>query len=175
MARGPATIAAVIGRLLQRNPQWMHAFWLERLRREWMQMPDPFARGCIPWAYDGAKLQLAVRNHVWKQEIGLRRRELERTIRQLWPQLQFGQLWLRVVPDAQLPSFPAPPPDRVPLRRIAPPTPGSPADREFRKILEEMANREDPLARIFRRLLENRMNPPAEKKSPETEKPVGDS
>lgn len=159
MSRGPATIATVIGRLLRRNPQWQHAFWLMRLQREWKQMPSPFAQGCVPWMYDGKKLLFAVRTHVWKQEIAMQRRELERTIRQFWPQLYFEKLWLRVVPHAQLPLPEHPPPDRVPLRRIAPPTPHSPGDRVLGALWEEAAHSDEPIATVMTRLLEKRMQP----------------
>lgn len=122
-------------------------------------MPSPFAQGCVPWMYDGKKLLLAVRTHVWKQEIAMMRRELERTIRQLWPQLYFDKLWLRVVPHAQLPLPEHTPPDRVPLRRVAPPTPHSPGDRVLGALLEETVHSDEPIAAVMTRLLEKRMQP----------------
>ncbi len=167
MARGPASIATAIGRLLRRNPQWLHAFWLERLKREWDLVPAPFRQGCVPLHYDGEKLQLAVRSHVWKQEIGLRRRELERLIRDTWPQLHFTRLWLRVVPDARLPEPLPSPPDRVPLRRIQPPAPGSPGDVEFGRLYEAARQNPDPMSQALARLVETRMRGGTRRNSPQ--------
>jgi len=154
----PVSVARTLFQLLARNPQLLHLFHLSRLQMEWSRLPAPYPDGTAPLAYDGVTLTLAVRNIVWRQELGLRSRELEAAIRAAWPDLAFHALRFRV---HELPKAPAPPPrpadPALRQRSIARTTPGSPGEQEFRRLHDEWKDSDEPFARSLLRMLEQRL------------------
>lgn len=154
----PVSVARALFSLLSRNPQLLHLFHLLRLRQEWPSLPAPFPEGTAPLEYDGATLTVAVRNHVWRQELTLRGRELELAIRSAWPELPLSRLRYQV---RELPPPPAPPvPPAAPalrLRSIRRTTPGSPGELEFRRLHDEWKDSDEPFARVLLRMLEDRL------------------
>jgi hypothetical protein len=154
----PVSVARALFSLLSRNPQLLYQFHLMRLRQEWSSLPAPFPDGTAPLEYDGATLTVAVRNHVWRQELTLRGRELETAVRAAWPELPLARLRFQVHDLPAPPAPPTPPADpALRLRAIHRTTPGSPGEQEFRRLHDEWKDSEEPFARSLLRMLESRL------------------